>query len=346
MRWRLLDTGLRSAAENIALDMALLEAQQAGASPPTLRFLRFTPSALLGFHQHPRDALDLEACRALGVEVQRRITGGGAIYFEPAHLGWEVLARRSHLGIAPMAEVTARLCQAAAKGLRSLGIPARFRPRNDIEVEGKKISGTGGAFEGEALLFQGTLLLDLDVETMLRVLRVPAEKLTPRAIASVAERITTVRALLGTVPPLEEVKAALAASFAEALGAAFEARGLLPAEEEGFARALAEVRDPAWVFGEEAPRGAGLRRGIHRAPGGTIQADVLLEGHRLGQVWFSGDFFVTPKRLIPDLEAALRGVPLKELEHTLLAFFEAHPAEMLALEPRDFLAALEKALAG
>jgi len=65
--------------------------------------------------------------------------------------------------------------EAASLGLRHLGIRAYFRPRNDIEIQGRKISGTGGTELSRAILFQGTLLVDFDVDEMLRALRIPTE---------------------------------------------------------------------------------------------------------------------------------------------------------------------------
>ena len=88
--WRLIDTGIRRAAENFAMNRAILEAHQEGAAPHTLRFVRFEPSALLGFHQNVEQELNLEYIRANNIDVQRRITGGGAIYFSPEQLGWEL----------------------------------------------------------------------------------------------------------------------------------------------------------------------------------------------------------------------------------------------------------------
>ena len=95
--WRRLDTGLRAAAQNIALNRALLEAREADEIPSTLRFLRFTPCALIGYHQSAEQELDLDYCRARQIAVQRRITGGGAIYFDEGQLGWELYLHRRDL---------------------------------------------------------------------------------------------------------------------------------------------------------------------------------------------------------------------------------------------------------
>ncbi len=346
--WRVVDTGLRPAAENMALDRALLEARQAGESPNTLRFLQFEPAALVGYHQDVARELHLEYCAAQGIAVQRRITGGGAIYFDPAQLGWELFLDRHGLGTADMAAIAARICNAAAAGLRTLGVAARFRPRNDIEVDGRKISGTGGVFDGEALMYQGTLLIDFDVEKMLRVLRIPAEKLTRRAIASARERVVNLRELLGSLPPLDDVKAALTRAFAEAFGVDMAPAQLNDNEQRRYRGALAELDTREWVYQPERvypPQTT--RQGMHRCDGGLIYANVVFEpaARLLRQVWFHGDFFVSPRRLVADMEAALRNTPLADLRATLAGCFAARAAHGIGLGADDFATAVENAVA-
>jgi lipoate-protein ligase A len=166
VQFRLLDTGLLSAAENMALDEVLTRRAGQGTSPPTLRFLRFSPdAALLGYHQEAARELRLDYCAAEGIEVNRRLTGGGALLFQSSALGWELIAP---LGAGPFrggfeAALT-RICQAAAGALARLGLNAAFRPRNDIEVDGRKVSGTGGMVLEGGALFQGTVLVVNEIE--------------------------------------------------------------------------------------------------------------------------------------------------------------------------------------
>jgi lipoate-protein ligase A len=346
--WRLLDTGLRSAAENIALDRAILESHQAGDVPYTLRFLRFTRSALVGFHQHVGQELHVEYCVAHGVEIQRRITGGGAIYFDETQLGWELFLDKPLLGTGDMAAISRRLCEAAARGIRSLGVDARYRPRNDIEVAGRKVSGTGGAFDGDSLLFQGTLLVEFDVQKMLCALRVPAEKLNDKAIRSARERVSNLRELLGREVGLEEVQRCLTGAFREEFGVRLEEGDLMAAEEERYREALSEIGHRDWVWCADRPRvEAPLLEALHRCPGGSLRAQVLYDVHKecVKQVWYSGDFFVNPRRAVLDLEAALRDTPLTQLRPRLHGFFDSHSAEMLLMTREDFLAPVLAALA-
>ncbi|MDH3920138.1 MAG: hypothetical protein OEU25_18395, partial [Rhodospirillales bacterium] len=132
--FRVIDTGVREGRANIAFDQALIEAHKAGQVPDTIRFLRFPPTALIGRHQALSQELKLDHCRENGIGVVRRITGGGAIYFDEGQLGWELAFGRNTLGISSLAELTRAICEAAALGISTLGVDAKYRPRNDIEV--------------------------------------------------------------------------------------------------------------------------------------------------------------------------------------------------------------------
>lgn len=347
-RWRLIDTGLRPAAENIAINRAMLEAHQEGIIPPTLRFLRYLPSALIGFHQSVEQELRVDYCAAHGITIQRRLTGGGAIYFDETQIGWELYLDRRLLGTADMQEISRRICEMAAVGIRHFGVDARFRPRNDIEVNGRKISGTGGAFEGDSIMYQGTLLIDFDIEKMLRVLRIPVEKLSDKAIASARERVANLKDLLGTMPDRDAVKRSLAQSFAEGFNVELEtAVALGESEQKKFAQALSEIDHPDWVNLVNRPLSdTPTVAGLHKCDGGLLRATLAvdLSKNRIKQVWFTGDFFVNPRRMVVDLEAALRDSPLNNFHRTVDEFFLRYPVEMLLLRPADFAQTLDNAL--
>ena len=81
--FRLLDTPPMTAAENMALDEALLELKGRGRTPNTIRYLQFSPRAILvGFHQSVAEEVRTQYCEANDIQINRRITGGGAIFFD------------------------------------------------------------------------------------------------------------------------------------------------------------------------------------------------------------------------------------------------------------------------
>ena len=345
--WRIIDTGLRPAAENMALNRALLEARQADEIPSTLRFLRFNPSALLGFHQSAEQELNLDYCADNGIEIQRRITGGGAIYFDETQIGWELYLHKRDLGTADMTQISRRICEAAARGISALGVDAKFRPRNDIEVDGKKISGTGGAFDGDALMYQGTLLIQFDVEKMLRVLRIPAEKLSDKAIASARERVANLADLLGQAPEMAEVKARLTDAFAQEFNITFESGELTEIEQARYEAALAEIDHPDWVNMLTKPvSDMPLVEAVQKFSGGLLRVRVAFDRkmQRIKQVWFTGDVFISPKRIIADLESALRDSSVEQLEQKVTDFFAQREVDMLTLKPTDFTTVIKMAI--
>jgi len=246
-RWRWIDTGLLRAAENMALNRALLEARRAGASPSTLRFLRFQPAALVGRHGDPAGELDLEYCRAQGIAVQRRITGGGPIYMDEGVLGWELYLERGDVGTAEMPAISRRICEAAARAIAALGAPAQFRAPTEIVVAGRKISGTGGAIEDDALVYQGTLLLDFDVGVMLRVLAATARSLNDAMLAGARAGVISLREVLGRVPAPAALRGAFIDAFGGEFGAQLEEGALNEAERRRFQAALAEMESDDWV---------------------------------------------------------------------------------------------------
>ncbi|MBU4426267.1 MAG: lipoate--protein ligase, partial [Proteobacteria bacterium] len=88
MNWRLLDTPPMTAAENMALDDTLVELKGKGETPNTIHFLQFSPRAVLvGFHQSVDEEIRAEYCHAQGIHINRRNTGGGAIFFDESQLG-------------------------------------------------------------------------------------------------------------------------------------------------------------------------------------------------------------------------------------------------------------------
>lgn len=351
--FRVIDTGVRNGRKQIAFDQALIDLHRDGRSPDTVRFLRFEPSALVGRHQSIAHELKLDHCRAAGIGIVRRVTGGGAIYLDPGQVGWEVVLSRARLPLPVLGDYTRAICEAVAAGLsKAFSIDARFRPRNDIEVGGQKICGTGGFFDGDTLFYQGTVLVDADPSRVMSCLNVPDSKLQKRDLDKPESRIVTLRTLLGgTAPPLERVHQAVLDGLREGLGILLEA-GAPTAEEEALAEQLYvdEYGTDAFVYSvDERHRGlTGVLDATRTGPGGTVSAFVRVEGppasRRIREVLITGDFFVTPPRLVFDLEACLRGVQVADAGAAVTAFFNSTKPDLLTISPDDFRLVVETAL--
>ncbi len=217
--WSLLADDGAGAAEGLALDETLMSrvSRDVPGARPALRLYTYAShAALVGRYQTLSAEVDLDACAATGTAFSRRPTGGGAIVMGEGQLGVAlVLPARA----ARPKDLIEELGGGVVTGLAQLGIEARFGGKNDLICDGRKIAGLGlYADPFGAMLFHTSLLVDLDVEFMLRVLSIPAAKLADKGVAAVGERITTVRRQLGSDIPMNEVRAAIAQGFARRFG--------------------------------------------------------------------------------------------------------------------------------
>ncbi len=278
------------------------------------------------------------------------VTGGGAIFLDPGQLGWELAFSRATLRIASLADVAREICTAVAAGISSLGVEARYRPRNDIEVEGRKISGTGGFFDGDTLFYQGTVLVDMNPKLMMSALRVPRSKLAKRKLDSAEQRVVSLRELLGEeTPGLAQIQQALTTSFAQRFKLQEHYERVSDAELDHAQRLWSEeIGQDTFVSEiEEPPAARGDLSGQHSAPGGFIQSYIRLEGpaqNRIRAVLITGDFFIAPPRVIYDLEASLRGVYIQQLDDHIRAFFQSSKMEALSVTAEDFITSIQNAL--
>jgi len=263
----------------MAMDDAILECRAEKKTPNTLRFLQFDPSTVLvGYHQSVEQEVRLPYCTDNNVDINRRITGGGTILFTPTCLGWEIFADKTVQGVSELRTDLGKLaefiCEGAVLGLKKLGVEAEFRPKNDIEVNGRKISGTGGTERGNSYMYQGTLLVDFDIDLMLRSLRIPVEKLKDKEIDSVKERVTCLKWELGYVPPLDKIKKAFREGFEEILGVDLDPSGLLPVEEAMFKDRLPYFKSSEWIDMVRRPENtAGNVSAMKKTPGGLIRVE-------------------------------------------------------------------------
>jgi len=223
---RVIDTGLQPPEWNTALTSALATLRAADKIPDTLRFQRFTACVLLGRTQDAHE-VQLDICRQKGIALARRLTGGGAVYMDAGILSWQLVADRRKFG-ANLAAAAEMICTAVAAAVANFGLPAKFSPPNAIEVDGRKIGGAAGSFEGTTLVYEGTVLVNCDLGLI-------AEVLT----AAQVHRLTSFAAH-GFVPPLAELQRAIAVSISNHCDVSLFPDGLSPPE-----RALAIARSAA-----------------------------------------------------------------------------------------------------
>jgi lipoate---protein ligase len=198
--FELLETGPLEPLPQMALDEVVARQVAEGRRRPTLRVWEWASSAvIIGSYQSLRNEVDSEAAARHGIEVVRRISGGGAMFVEPGNtITYSLYVPETLVAGMSFAESYAFLDAWVLRGLRGIGIEAEYAGLNDISSPLGKIGGaaqkrlaTGG------VLHHATMAYDIDAAKMLQVLRIGREKLSDKGTASAAKRVDPMRAQTG-----------------------------------------------------------------------------------------------------------------------------------------------------
>jgi lipoate-protein ligase A len=307
--WRYVADDGVEAAHGLAADEFLMSAYEEpglGRSPTLRLYTYLSWCALVGRFQDLASEVDIEACREAGIAVNRRPTGGGAIVMGSGQLGLALVGRLGEGGFPDRPQkLFEELSRGVVEGLESLGINAGFRPRNDIEVGGRKIAGVGCTVdEAGAFLFHTSLLLSMDMELLARLLVVGESKWKERAVESFAERLTTVEAERpGT--EMDELREAVRRGCEKAFSASIRPGPWSPDELLAI-EGLVEERyaTEEWIF-QPVGRPQAHGRWEGRTAAGVLKVEVALDGEVIKELRLAGDFFGS-ERAVRDLEAALK----------------------------------------
>lgn len=224
--WRLLKPKLEDAFTNMALDEAIMKARIMDRVSNTLRFYRWNPSAVsIGRFQNLNNEVHVETCRAQGVDIVRRITGGGAVYHDSqGEITYSLVAKKSDLGCGDFDMLSAyqKICSGLKEAVKILGAKAEFCPPDpkrcpNLTIRGRKFSGNAQTFKKGVLLQHGTFLLDIDHEKMFTFLKVPWARTLNDVLKVSKKKLTSARQELKSQFTTEEAYQALVKGFEKVL---------------------------------------------------------------------------------------------------------------------------------
>ena len=160
---------------------------------------RVEPTVIIGRNQDLEAEVNLQYCSDHGVHVVRRKSGGGCVYSDLGNIMISYVSRRGDVSA-----VFDRYLSELTACLVSLGLLAEKSGRNDILIEGRKVSGNAFHQMPDRSVVHGTLLYDTDMDALETAIRPPVEKLQRHGVPSVRQRVRNIAELLREMSPTQD----------------------------------------------------------------------------------------------------------------------------------------------
>ena len=281
---------------NMAFDEYCLESLP--IDEPIFFLWQNRPAVIVGYNQEVNTEVNLDYLKEKGIDLVRRVTGGGAVYHDLENLNYTIVGRSEDLE-RDYPEYAALMM----KALQALGVPATLSGRNDILVDGKKVSGFAKRVCKNRLMVHGTLMYNVDVDVLTHVLNPSTTKLQSKGIASVRSRVTN---LCNYLPELSDIQA-FKNRLEEILSNNYsDAEYKLSEADLANIQQLTDEKFATWEWNYGRSPKATL---VHsaRLACGTVEIHLTLAENRIASCRFGGDFLGN----LPasDIEKALTGIP-------------------------------------
>jgi len=327
-KWRLINLGPLDPYFIHSVYEAVAKSVSDGSSPNTL-ILCYPkkPYICIGVHQILEFEVDLDKCKEKRIEVVRRQVGGGAVYLDSGQQFYHIIVNMDHPLTKKGVEYFYKtLLKPVVNVYRFFGLNAKYKPLNDVIVDGKKVSGNGAARLYDSWVLIGNVILDFNYEAMVDLLRFPSEKFRDKFIKNLKMYVSSLKGELGYMPGRSLVISELVKSFEKNLNIDFY-EGTLTEEERLLLENLKKkYSSKEWLYMHElkyeipVPDILKSKKIKIKENRYIVQVDhkalklirllAEIENGKIADVKISGDFFVQPYTLVQLIERGLRGVPL------------------------------------
>ena len=237
------------------------------------------PSVIIGLNQNVYSEVNIKYLEDNGIVLARRVTGGGAVYHDLQNLNYTIVGRSSDLE-----RDYPGYMNYIIEALRRLGVPAELSGRNDIMVEGRKVSGYAKRVFKDRLMVHGTLMFDVDIEHLTAALAVPGSKLEASGIESVRSRVANLKDYLPQFSTVQEMQDALQAILSRG-----DHEIILSGEQLAEVQRICDDKFSTWKWNF----GRSPKASFHSSRKyscGTVTADWSIVHGSVDSLSFGGDF--------------------------------------------------------
>ena len=265
-----------------AFNLALEELLCSEFPEEVLMLWRNRSSVIVGKNQNTFAEVNRPFVEEQNIPVIRRMTGGGAVYHDIGNVNYSLIIHERR----PGADSFAAFARPVTEALRRMGVDAQFSGRNDILVDGRKISGSAQCCVKERTLFHGTLLFDVDMDMLGKVLTPGKAKIESKGVKSVRARVANLKEFLPGMD-VEEFMKMLQRELLSFAGAP----EFLPEEWSCRAEALANEKYKLWEWNWGTPFQCEWENSGRFPGAGGVELKVQLVNGLIRDARITGDFF-------------------------------------------------------
>ena len=313
--------------------------------------------ACIGYFQDLKKEIDIEYCFQNDIPVVRREVGGGAVLLDRDQLFFHFIFNKNGL-TRDINKIYSMFLKPAINTYNRLGIKAYHRPINDIQVEGRKIGGTGAVEIGNSMVVVGSFMFDFNYDLMVKILKIPSEKFRDKLYQNIKDYVTNIKRESGylnqPVPSKDKVKSIFFNEIGKKFSASLDiAEKLEDHEMEKLKEIRIKLTDKNWLDkkGKFLDRKVKISSGIYtnegnyKAPGGLIRATFTVKDNIIADIDISGDFTLMPPEGLPEIENALK-VPIDYglMTAGLLSAYDRFEIRSPGVLPEDFISAIKSVL--
>jgi len=257
------------------------------------------PSIIVGKNQNTIEEIDTEYVEANGIHIVRRLSGGGAVYHDLGNLNYSFLTKDDGESFRNFKKVTEPIVQALAE----MGVKAELVGRNDILVEGRKVSGNAQFSTNGRMFSHGTLMFDTEIERVVSALKVRKDKIESKGIKSIRSRVANISEFLNDSMTIEQFRMEILKSI---FGGEEKIQYLeLTDEDWTNIRELSAERYGNWDWNYGKSPKFNMQHS-HRFPVGGIDVRIQVKKGIMEDVSIFGDFFGVGEVAV--IEESLKGI--------------------------------------
>jgi lipoate-protein ligase A len=352
--WRVVDLGFQEPYIANTLYESVAHEVSLGNSPNTILFVNpKDPYVCVGLHQDAKKEIDLDFVETHQYPIIRRTQGGGAVFLDSGQLFYQFILRSSDVP-ADTEQLFKWLLMPVVNALRDLGLPAEFKPINDILTSGRKISGNGAGVLEDATILVGNVICNINAQQMARVLKVPSEKFRDKLAQNISQWVTSLDQEMQSVPSRDVIIQSLTKHFESDLAIKLIKGSITQAEWDRWKGIKEKHMSKKWVFQpgaaiEDIERKVKIHSDLklvevaHKGQK-MVKITAILRENTIREILFSGDFFISPIEALESLQQKLIGVPLEKnaIFEVVAEVLDAPGVNRYGIPLQDFVDAILK----